>query len=81
MEINVNLQGEKLKDKILDLITESKLPGIVVYYIIKDIDMEVESQYKILIANEKIQEGTYTVKKGSSNQEDSSKDGEGGSES
>lgn len=62
MEMNINLEGEDFKNKILNLITESKLPGIVVYYIIKDINAEVDSQYKILIANQKIQQDLLLLK-------------------
>ena len=75
MGMNINLEGEDFKNKILNLITESKLPGIVVYYIIKDINAEVDSQYKVLIANQKIQQGFSTVK------DDSKNNDEGGGES
>lgn len=42
---NISLTAEKLKQQIIDILNLQELPPIVKYYIIKDINTQVENSY------------------------------------
>ena len=41
----INSACEYFKQNLIDVINESKLPSAIIYYIMKDIFMDVERQY------------------------------------
>ena len=42
---NISLTAEKLKQQIINILNLQELPPIVKYYIIKDINTQVENSY------------------------------------
>lgn len=42
---NISLTAEKLKQQIIDILNLQELPPIVKYYIVKDINAQVENSY------------------------------------
>lgn len=44
--MDISLQGEKFKEKILNEINIAKLPPIITYYIMRDICDIVENSYR-----------------------------------
>lgn len=46
MEDNIILNTENFKDEIIKLIKNSNLPVSLIYYIIKDLERELEDVYK-----------------------------------
>lgn len=46
MEQDFSLTCEKFKKQILDLLNSNNLPPIIKYYIIKDINYQIEQSYK-----------------------------------
>ena len=43
--INLNLQAERIKNEIYNIINNSQLPGALIYYIFKDILINIEKEY------------------------------------
>lgn len=46
MEQDFSLTCEKFKKQIFDLLNSNNLPPIIKYYIIKDINYQIEQSYK-----------------------------------
>lgn len=52
---NFNLKCEELKQSIVDIINESKLPVSSVYYIMEIIRLDIERQYYAILNEESIE--------------------------
>ena len=52
----MNLQIEKIKQDIINIINNSGLPIGVIYYLFKDIDSEISSEYNRALNYEKQQQ-------------------------
>ena len=49
--MDISLQSEQFKNKLLNQINQEQLPPVVIYYIIKDINNIIEDSYRNYLNN------------------------------
>ena len=49
--MDISLQSEQFKNKLLNQINQEQLPPVIIYYIIKDIYDIIENSYKNYLQN------------------------------
>lgn len=59
---NISLTTEKIKQEIINLLNSNKLPPVIIYYMIKDINNQIEIDYMNYI-NEQLKKEQEQKKK------------------